>query len=127
MSQGTLTEDELDRAFGALADPTRRAILARLTNGDAGVLEVAAPFRMSQPAITKHLKVLEGAGLISRRRDARRRLCRLEAKRLEELSVWMGTYREFWEESFERLDDYIDTLQSDDTQRENRQQEKDPS
>jgi DNA-binding transcriptional ArsR family regulator len=124
MSQAALTEDELDRAFGALADPTRRAILARLSNGDAGVLEVAAPFRMSQPAITKHLKVLEGAGLISRHRDARRRLCRLEAKRLEELSKWVGTYREFWEESFERLDGYIDTLQQG-PQAENPQQEKD--
>ena len=116
MSQTVLTDDELDRAFGALADPTRRAILARLTNGDAAVLEVAAPFRMSQPAITKHLNVLEGAGLISRHRDSRRRLCRLEPKRLEELSRWMGTYREFWEESFERLDDYLEDLQ----------QEKDP-
>jgi DNA-binding transcriptional ArsR family regulator len=115
MSQTVLADDDLDRAFGALADPTRRAILARLTNGDAGVLEVAAPFRMSQPAITKHLKVLESAGLISRHRDARRRLCRLEPKRLEELSAWMGTYREFWEESFERLDDYLEDLQQDDT------------
>lgn len=113
MSQAVLTEDELDRAFGALADPTRRAILARLANGDAGVLEVAQPFRMSQPAITKHLKVLEGAGLISRHRDARRRLCHLEPKRLEKLSEWVGTYRDFWEESFERLDDYIDTLQKE--------------
>jgi DNA-binding transcriptional ArsR family regulator len=121
MSRATLTDDELDRAFGALADPTRRAILARLTNGDAGVLEVAAPFQMSQPAISKHLNVLEAAGLISRHRDSRRRLCRLEAKRLEALSEWMGTYRDFWEESFERLDDYMETLQSEGTQ-----QEKDP-
>lgn len=119
MSPAVLSEDELDRAFGALADPTRRAILARLTNGEAPVLEVAAPFRMSQPAITKHLNVLEGAGLISRHRDSRRRLCRLEPKRLEELSQWMGTYREFWEESFERLDDYIDTLQNGTQQQEN--------
>jgi DNA-binding transcriptional ArsR family regulator len=113
MSQTALTDGELDRAFGALADPTRRAILARLANGDAGVLEVGQPFRMSQPAITKHLKVLEGAGLISRRRDARRRLCHLEPQRLKDLAEWVGTYREFWERSFEQLDDYLETLQEE--------------
>ena len=118
MDQAVLSEDDLDRAFGALADPTRRAILARLTNGDAGVLEVGQPFAMSQPAITKHLKVLEGAGLISRRRDARRHLCHLEPQRLKDLSDWVGSYREFWEESFERLDDYLDDLQQDDSQQE---------
>ena len=80
----SLSEEELDRAFGALADRTRRAILARLTEGDAGVLEVAAPFSMSQPAITKHLHVLEGAGLVSRHRQARQRLCHLEAGRLKQ-------------------------------------------
>jgi DNA-binding transcriptional ArsR family regulator len=113
--QGTLTESELDRAFGALADPTRRAILARLREGEAGVLEVAAPFAMSQPAITKHLNVLEGAGLISRHRHARRRLCRLEPQRLQELAEWVGSYREFWEASFERLETYIEALQKEDT------------
>jgi DNA-binding transcriptional ArsR family regulator len=107
-----LTEDELDRAFGALADPTRRAILTRLTEGDAGVLEVAAPFPMSQPAITKHLRVLESAGLVSRHRRARQRLCHLEAARLKQLSDWVGSYREFWEESFERLDELLEELQN---------------
>ena len=108
----SLTEDELDRAFGALADRTRRAILARLTEGDAGVLEVAAPFPMSQPAVTKHLGVLESAGLVSRHRQARQRLCHLEAGRLKQLSDWVGSYREFWEESFERLDELLEELQA---------------
>ncbi len=110
MASATLPEDDLDRAFGALADPTRRAILARLTQGDAGVLQVAEPFPMSQPAVTKHLRVLEDAGLISRHRSARQRLCRLEPSRLRQLSEWVGSYREFWEESFERLDDLLDEL-----------------
>ena len=106
-----LTDGELDRAFGALADSTRRAILARLTEGDAGVLDVAEPFPMSQPAITKHLRVLEEAGLISRHRQARRRMCHLEPQRLKQLSDWVGSYREFWEESFERLDELLEELQ----------------
>jgi DNA-binding transcriptional ArsR family regulator len=106
-----LTESELDRAFGALSDPTRRAILARLAEGDAGVLDVAAPFPMSQPAVTKHLNVLEEAGLISRHRQARQRLCHLEPARLKQLSDWVGSYREFWEESFERLDELLEELQ----------------
>jgi DNA-binding transcriptional ArsR family regulator len=106
-----LSESELDRAFGALSDPTRRAILARLAQGDAGVLDVAAPFPMSQPAITKHLNVLEDAGLISRHRRARQRLCHLEPVRMKQLSDWVGSYREFWEESFERLDELLDELQ----------------
>ncbi len=105
-----LTDGELDRAFGALADPTRRAILARLTRGDAGVLDVAGPFPMSQPAITKHLRVLEEAGLISRHRQARLRMCHLEPQRLKQLSDWVGSYREFWEESFERLDELLEEL-----------------
>jgi DNA-binding transcriptional ArsR family regulator len=108
-----LSEEDLDRAFGALADRTRRAILTRLTQGDAGVLEVAGPFPMSQPAITKHLHVLESAGLVSRHRRARQRLCHLEAGRLKQLSDWVGTYREFWEESFERLDELLEDLQTD--------------
>jgi DNA-binding transcriptional ArsR family regulator len=107
-----LSENELSRAFGALSDPTRRAILARLAEGDAGVLDVAAPFPMSQPAVTKHLNVLEEAGLISRHRRARQRLCRLEPARLKQLSDWVGSYREFWEESFERLDELLDELQT---------------
>jgi DNA-binding transcriptional ArsR family regulator len=106
-----LTDLELDRAFAALADPTRRAILARLAHGDAGVMDVAAPFPMSQPAVTKHLNVLEQAGLISRRRQARQRLCHLEPVRLKSLSDWVGSYREFWEESFERLDELLEDLQ----------------
>lgn len=109
----TLSDDDLDRAFLALADPTRRAILKRLTTGEAGVLDVARPFPMSQPAISKHLKVLESAGLISRRRDAQRRLCRLEPSRLRQLSEWVGSYREFWEESFERLDEYVAGLREE--------------
>ncbi len=106
-----LSEEQLDRAFGALADPTRRAILTRLSEGDAGVLDVAAPFPMSQPAITKHLRVLEDAGLISRHRLARRRMCHLEPQRLKQLSDWVGSYRQFWEESFEQLDELLEDLQ----------------
>jgi DNA-binding transcriptional ArsR family regulator len=106
-----LTEAELNRAFGALSDPTRRAILAQLAQGDAGVLDVAAPFPVSQPAITKHLNVLEEAGLISRHRLARQRLCHLEPRRLKQLSDWVGSYREFWEESFERIDELLEELQ----------------
>src|ERR1700728_1267499 len=105
-----LSDDQLDRAFRALSDPTRRAILARLADGDAGVLDVAAPFAMSQPAITKHLRVMEEAGLISRHRLARRRMCHLEPQRLKQLSDWVGSYREFWEESFERLDELLEDL-----------------
>jgi DNA-binding transcriptional ArsR family regulator len=105
------TEGDLDRAFGALSDPTRRAILARLAKGDAGVLDVAEPFPMTQPAITKHLRVLEEAGLISRHRLSRRRMCHLEPRRLKQLSDWVGSYREFWEESFERLDELLEELQ----------------
>jgi DNA-binding transcriptional ArsR family regulator len=102
-----MTEDQLDRAFMALADPTRRAILARLAQGEAGVMELGEPFAMSQPAITKHLKVLESAGLISRRAEAQRRLSRLEPGRLRDVSEWLGSYREYWEESFSRLDDLL--------------------
>ena len=99
-----MTDEQLDRAFMALADPTRRAILARLADGEAGVMELGAPFAMSQPAITKHLKVLESAGLISRHKDAQRRLSRLEPQGMRQVSDWLGTYREYWEDSFERLD-----------------------
>ena len=103
---------DLNTTFGALADPTRRAILARLSKGEASVLELAAPFDMSQPAISKHLKVLERAGLIVRGRDAQRRPCRLEAQRLKQAADWIGTYRQFWEESYNRLDDYLHELQT---------------
>src|SRR5207302_5509372 len=100
----------LDTIFAALADPTRRAILARLASGEASVAELAEPFAMSQPAISKHLKVLERAGLISRGRDAQRRPRRLEAKPLAEANEWLEAYREYWEASFQRLDALLDEL-----------------
>src|ERR1051326_4512108 len=98
----------LDATFAALADPTRRAILARLASGEASVTELAEPFAMSQPAISKHLKVLERAGLISRGRDAQRRPCRLEAAPLKVATDWLARYREFWEQSFARLDEVLE-------------------
>ena len=101
----------LNGTFAALADPTRRAILARLASGEAGVMELARPFRMSQPAISKHLKVLERAGLISRGRRAQSRPCRLHAAPLKEVAEWAERYRAFWEHSFERLDQYLTELQ----------------
>jgi DNA-binding transcriptional ArsR family regulator len=101
----------LDATFAALADPTRRAILARLAEGEASVLELAEPFAMSQPAISKHLKVLERAGLISRSRDAQRRPCRIEAQPLGEATVWLEEYRRFWEGRFRRLDDVLQEMQ----------------
>lgn len=100
----------LDAVFGALADPTRRAIIVRLASGQASVLELARPFAMSQPAISKHLKVLERAGLISRSRDRQRRPRRLEAKRLAEATGWLERYRRVWEANFERLDTLLDDL-----------------
>src|SRR5688572_28458477 len=100
----------LDATFAALADPTRRAILARLATGEASVTELKAPFAMSQPAISKHLRVLERAGLISRRRDAQRRLCRLEAAPLREVAEFAEGYRRFWEDSFIRLDSLLEEL-----------------
>ena len=99
-----MTAHELDITFAALSDPTRRAILARLAAGEATVTELAAPFAISLPAISKHLKVLERAGLILRGRDAQRRPCRLRAAPLGDASAWLGDYRRFWEESFDRLD-----------------------
>ncbi|MBS2961410.1 winged helix-turn-helix transcriptional regulator [Actinocrinis puniceicyclus] len=116
METATLSEVELDAAFTALADPTRRAIISRLARGEAGVLELTERFPMSQPAISKHLKVLEAAGLISRRRQAQRRPCRLEPLRLKQLADWVGSYREFWEAGFQRLDDYLDDLQQQEEQ-----------
>ena len=103
-------EQQLDSVFNALADPTRRAILARLTDGDANVAELAAPFRMSQPAVSRHLKVLEQAGLISRHRRATARLSHLEAEPLREATVWLADYREYWTESYERLDELVARL-----------------
>ena len=104
--------DRLDATFAALADPTRRAILARLASGEASVNELAEPFAMTQPAISKHLKVLERAGLISRDREAQRRPSRLEARPLAEATKWLERYREFWEASFVRLDDLLDELKT---------------
>ncbi len=104
-------EVQLDEVFGALADPTRRAILARLTGGEATVAEFAAPFSVSQPAISRHLKVLERAGLITRTRRATARLSHLRAEPLREATVWLAGYREYWEESYERLDELLIALQ----------------
>src|SRR5213076_1975752 len=103
--------DRLSNTFAALADPTRRAILARLASGETSVTDLAKPFDISLPAVSKHLKVLEGAGLIARSRDAQWRPCRLEAARLREVHDWLEKYRRFWEESFDRLDDYLRELQ----------------
>jgi len=108
-----LAETQLDEVFGALADPTRRAILSRLARGEASVGELAAPFSVSQPAISRHLKVLERAGLISRTRRATARLSHLRAEPLREATVWLARYREFWEESYERLDELLLSLQQE--------------
>jgi DNA-binding transcriptional ArsR family regulator len=105
-----MNPDRLSATFAALADPTRRAILARLASGAANVMELAEPFDMSQPAISRHLKVLERAGLITRGRQAQSRPCRLEAAPLKEVVEWTERYRCFWEQSFEKLDDYLTVL-----------------
>jgi len=102
-----MTSDHLSATFAALADPTRRAILARLMKGEASVTQLAEPFAMSLPAISKHLKVLERAGLIARGREAQWRPCRLKASPLKDVSDWVEHYRRFWTESFDRLDDYL--------------------
>jgi DNA-binding transcriptional ArsR family regulator len=102
--------DHLSATFAALADPTRRAILARLVSGEASVTELAKPFQMSMPAISKHLKVLEHAGLIARGREAQWRPCRLDAGPLKNVADWVEHYRRFWEQSFDRLDDYLHEL-----------------
>lgn len=107
----SLNASQLDAVFGALADPTRRAILARLTEGDATVAELAAPFSVSQPAISRHLKVLEQAGLISRHRRRTARLSRLQAEPLREATAWLARYQEFWDESYDRLDALLAAMQ----------------
>ena len=112
-----MTSERLDATFAALADPTRRAILARLASGEASVTELAKPFAMTQPAISKHLKVLERAGLISRGRDAQRRPRRLDAKPLAEAAGWLEGYRRFWEGSFQRLDALLDEMKSGEKKR----------
>lgn len=109
-----MADDQLSLVFGALADPTRRAILTRLAEGDATVAELAAPFDMSQPAISKHLKVLEHAGLISRSRRATARLSSLEAEPLREVTTWLARYQRFWDASHERLDELLAALQGKD-------------
>ncbi len=106
--------ESLNATFAALADPTRRAILHQLTRGEASVTELAKPFAMSQPAISKHLKVLERAGLISRRRDAQRRPCRLETKPLHDATTWLEAYRRLWEGRYERLDALLENLKAED-------------
>lgn len=108
-----MSGDQLSAVFGALADPTRRAILLRLTEGDASVAELAEPFSVSQPAISRHLKVLEAAGLISRRRRATTRLSHLEAEPLRQAALWLGRYQDYWDESFDRLDELLASLQAD--------------
>ena len=110
-----MSTDHLSTIFSALADPTRRAILARLAAGEASVTELAEPFEMSMPAISKHLKVLERAGLIARGREAQWRPCRLEAEPLKEAADWLESYRRFWEQSFDRLGEYLRELQSKET------------
>jgi DNA-binding transcriptional ArsR family regulator len=107
-----MATDQLSVVFGALADPTRRAILSRLTRGDATVAELSAPFAMSQPAVSRHLKVLEDAGLITRSRRATSRLSHLEAAPLREATTWLATYREYWEESYDRLDALVAGLEA---------------
>jgi DNA-binding transcriptional ArsR family regulator len=106
-----MTQDRLSATFAALADPTRRAILARLAKGERSVTELAAPFEMSLPAVSKHLKVLERAGLVARSRDAQYRPCRLRPRPLRDATRWLDHYRRFWDESFDRLDDYLEELQ----------------
>src|SRR5271157_5507868 len=108
----TPSQDQLTTTFAALADPTRRAILGRLVAGETSVTKLAEPFDMSMPAISKHLKVLERAGLIARGREAQWRPCRLEAGPLKDVSDWVGKYRRFWEESFDRLDVYLEELKA---------------
>jgi DNA-binding transcriptional ArsR family regulator len=107
-----MSPDRLSTTFAALSDPTRRAILARLALGETTVAELAEPFEISGPAISKHLKVLERAGLIARGREAQRRPCRLKAAPLKDVADWVGRYRRFWEQSFDRLDAYLHTLQA---------------
>ena len=112
-----MSSDQLSTIFAALADPTRRAILARLAQGEASVKELAEPFKISSPAVTKHLKVLQRAGLITQGRQAQWRPCRLEAAPLKDVANWLEDYRRFWDESFERLDEYLIELQEKEQKR----------
>ncbi len=119
-----MATDQLSIIFAALADPTRRAILARLVSGEVSVTELAEPFEMSMPAITKHLKVLERAGLVARGRDAQWRPCRLEAGPLKDVADWVEHYRSFWEQSFDRLDDYLLELKQKEKKHDRKQRKK---
>ncbi|MFC8797607.1 ArsR/SmtB family transcription factor [Promicromonospora sp. NPDC057138] len=110
----TVTAERLDATFAALADPTRRAIVARLAAGEATITELAAPFNISQPAISKHVKVLERAGLVTRTRQAQRRPCRLQAGPLRDVTAWLANYRDYWDESYQRLDALLADLTADD-------------
>lgn len=107
--------DSISLTFSALSDPTRRAILARLALGDTSVTELAAPFEMSMPAVSKHLRVLERAGLITQGREAQRRPCRLKVEPLRKAADWINEYRNFWEQSFDRLDEYLQTVQAEES------------
>ena len=113
----SLSAERLDLAFGALADPTRRAILSRLASGEASVSDLARPFKMSLPAVSKHLKVLQRAGLVTQGREAQWRPCRLEAAPLKEVADWVERYRVYWEQSFDSLEDYLLTVQSKEKKR----------
>jgi DNA-binding transcriptional ArsR family regulator len=115
MSSAQTSPDPLSVTFAALADPTRRAILARLASGETSVTKLAEPFQMSMPAVSKHLKVLERAGLIARGREAQWRPCRLKADPLKDIAAWLENYRRFWEESFDRLDAYLVELKDQET------------
>src|SRR5438132_13257173 len=110
-----MVADQLSVTFAALADPTRRAILSRLSRGEASVTELAKPFDLSLPGVSKHLKVLQRAGLVRQSRKAQWRPCRLDGARLKEAADWVGEYRQFWDESFERLDEYLATVQKEET------------
>ena len=122
LSPTGLSADRLSATFAALADPTRRSILARLSSGEASVTELARPFEMSLPAISKHLKVLERAGLIARGREAQWRPCKLSAGPLKDVSEWVETYRRFWEQSLDRLEEYLRELQAKGKKHGNRKQ-----
>ena len=118
-----MAADQLSMTFAALADPTRRAILARLAKGQASVTEIAEPFDMTLPAISKHLKVLEHAGLIARGREAQWRPCRLDAGPLKDVDDWVERYRRFWEQSFDRLESYLQELQRKDKRKNGRKRQ----
>jgi len=120
-----MSNDHLSVTFAALADPTRRAILARLSRGEASVTDLAKPFDLSLPGVSKHLKVLQRAGLIAQSRNAQWRPCRLEAARLQEAAEWVGEFRRFWDESFERIDEYLAELQKENKTNDNQGRNRD--